>query len=335
MTDNDRLITPNRLGEQEVVGEVALRPKKFDDYPGQEKAKSNMKVFVKAALQRKEPLDHVLLHGPPGLGKTTLANIIAHTLGVNMKTTSGPAIDKPGDLAAILTNLEPSDVLFIDEIHRLSSASEEVLYPAMEDFQLDITIGQGPSARIVRIDLPPFTMVGATTRTGNLTTPLRDRFGIISRLEFYDNDELAKIIMRSSKILNIPVDKGGAFEIARRSRGTPRVANRLLKRIRDFAQVEGKEIVDKEIASSSLDSLEVDKEGLDYMDRRILQNIIEKYSGGPVGLDSIATTVGEEKDTIEEVYESYLVYRGFILRTPRGRVASKQAYDHLGLPENS
>lgn len=328
--DADRIVDPQEVDWAEKKAENSLRPNRFADYPGQDKVKENLQIFIQAAKLRKESLDHVLLHGPPGLGKTTLANIIAHDLGVNMQTTSGPAIDKPGDLAAILTNLEPYDVLFIDEIHRLSSVVEEVLYPAMEDFQLDITIGQGPSARIVRIDLAPFTLIGATTKTGNLTSPMRDRFGIVSRLEFYEFDDLSTIILRSASILGAKLTKEGAFEIAKRSRGTPRIANRLLKRIRDFAQVANKEIIDRNVAHQSLGKLEVDEEGLDFMDRAILKSIIDKYSGGPVGLESIATSVGEVKETIEEVYEPFLVYRNFVNRTPRGRVATRSAYAHLG-----
>lgn len=312
--------------------QYSLRPRFFKEYIGQEKAKDNLDVFIQAAKKRNESLDHVLLYGPPGLGKTTLAGIIANELGVNFRITSGPAIERAGDLAALLTNLNERDLLFIDEIHRLSRSVEEVLYSAMEDFALDIIIGKGPSARSVRIDLPPFTLVGATTRAGALAAPLRDRFGVISRLEYYKTEELILIIERAAEILNIPVEDHGAREIARRSRGTPRIANRLLKRVRDFAQVKGNGIITAEIADAALARLEVDKCGLDRIDRRVLRAIIEKFGGGPVGIDTIAAAVSEERDTIEDVYEPFLMQLGFLARTPRGRVATMAAYEHLGIP---
>lgn len=309
----------------------SIRPKRLSEYIGQEKVKKTISVFIQAALERKEPLDHVLLFGPPGLGKTTLAGIIANEMGVNMRITSGPAIERPGDLAAILTSLESGDILFIDEIHRLSRAVEEVLYPAMEDFAINIVIGKGPGARSIRIDLPPFTIIGATTRAGLLTSPLRDRFGVMSRLEFYSTDELSAIIGRSATVLNIGIEKEAAIEIAKRSRGTPRIANRLLKRVRDFAQVDGKNLIDKETAQKALDFLEVDKYGLDSSDHRLLKAIIEKFDGGPVGLDTLSHVIGEETDTIEDVIEPYLLQQGLIDRTPRGRIVTELAYEYLGI----
>ncbi len=317
--------------QEEEIEEKSLRPRKMSEYIGQKKAKENISIFIEAAKQRSEPLDHCLLYGPPGLGKTTLSSIIASELGVNLRITSGPAIEKPGDLAAILTNLSNHDVLFIDEIHRLNRSVEEVLYPAMEDFALDIIIGKGPSARSIRLDLPKFTMIGATTRAGLMTSPLRDRFGIINRLELYNTNELQNIVMRSSKILNIDINEKSAIEIAKRSRGTPRIANRLLKRVRDFAQVKSEGIIDNNIIEFSMNALEVDPLGLDKTDRNILESIIQKFSGGPVGLDTLAATTGEESGTIEDVYEPYLLQLGFINKTPRGRTATKLAYEHLGL----
>jgi Holliday junction DNA helicase RuvB len=331
----DRLISPQTTGE-EIRIEATLRPRYLREYVGQEKAKENLEVFIQAARSRHEALDHVLFYGPPGLGKTTLANIIASEMGVNIKSTSGPVIEKPGDLAAILTNLEEGDVLFIDEIHRLSPVVEEILYPAMEDYQLDIIIGQGPSARTVKLDIPRFTLVGATTRAGLLSSPLRDRFGVIARLEFYTPEDLTRIIRRSADILEIETEADGAYEIARRSRGTPRIANRLLRRVRDFAEVKGKGIITHDIADKALERLEVDKRGFDHMDNLILLTIIEKFAGGPVGLDTLAAAVGEEKDTIEEVIEPYLIQQGYLNRTPRGRKATALAYRHLQRlpPEN-
>ncbi len=325
---DERIIAPEMLNNEEHV-ENHLRPSRISEYIGQKKVKENLQVFVQAARNRGEALDHVLLYGPPGLGKTTLAYIIAHEMGVNIKTTSGPVIEKAGDLAAVLTNLEEGDVLFIDEIHRLPMAVEEILYPAMEDFQLDIVIGQGPSARTVKLDLPPFTLVGATTRTGRLSHPFRDRFGIISRLEFYTPEELLEIVRRSAGILKITTEDSGALEIARRSRGTPRIANRLLRRVRDFAEVEGNGSISLKTAKTALKRLEVDHSGFDQMDRRILLTIIEKFAGGPVGLETLAASVGEEKETIEDVIEPYLLQQGFINRTPRGRTATPFAYRHF------
>lgn len=318
---------------EEDIWQYSLRPKYFNEYIGQREAKDNLNIYIQAAKQRGEALDHVLLYGPPGLGKTTLAGIIANELGVNFRITSGPAIEKAGDLAAILTNLDEHDVLFIDEIHRLSRSVEEVLYSAMEDYALDIIIGKGPSARSVRIDLPKFTLVGATTRAGALAAPLRDRFGIVSRLEYYKQDELEFIVTRAAEILNIGIETAGASEIARRSRGTPRIANRLLKRVRDFAQVVGDGVITADIADEALKRLHVDKMGLDRIDRRVLKCIIDKYDGGPVGIETIAAAVSEERDTIEDVYEPYLMQLGFLGRTPRGRVATKLAYDHLGISQ--
>ena len=318
---------------EEDMWQYSLRPKYFNEYIGQREAKDNLNIYIQATKQRGEALDHVLLYGPPGLGKTTLAGIIANELGVNFRITSGPAIEKAGDLAAILTNLDEHDVLFIDEIHRLSRSVEEVLYSAMEDYALDIIIGKGPSARSVRIDLPKFTLVGATTRAGALAAPLRDRFGIVSRLEYYKQEELEFIVTRAADILTIGIEQAGASEIARRSRGTPRIANRLLKRVRDFAQVVGNGVITADIADEALKRLHVDKMGLDRIDRRVLKCIIENYDGGPVGIETIAAAVSEERDTIEDVYEPYLMQLGFLGRTPRGRVATKLAYDHLGISQ--
>ncbi len=325
----ERLI--DRESRVDDFDEVSLRPKKLEEYIGQSKAKNNLTVFIEAAKRRKEALDHVLLYGPPGLGKTTLASIISAEMGVNLRITSGPAIEKAGDLAAILTNLGPHDVLFIDEIHRLNRSVEEILYPAMEDYALDIIIGKGPSARSIRLDLPKFTLIGATTRAGLLTAPLRDRFGVINKLEMYTADELKQIVKRSAGILDIELQEDGAFEIARRSRGTPRIANRLLKRVRDFAQVIGGGVIDLKVAKHALDALEVDEIGLDGVDRTMLLSIINKFSGGPVGLDTLAASIGEDPGTIEDVYEPFLIQLGFINKTPRGRMATKNAYSHFGL----
>jgi Holliday junction DNA helicase RuvB len=329
--DPSRRLSNGAISEDELSYELSLRPRSFDEFVGQDKIKDNLKVFIEATLRRKEPLDHVLFCGPPGLGKTTLAHIIAVELRVNIKTTSGPVLERPGDLAAILTNLSDLDILFIDEIHRLPRIVEEILYPAMEDYQLDIIIGQGPSARTLKLNLPRFTLIGATTRTGLLTSPLRERFGVINRLEFYTPDELKKIVLRSSKILKTEIANDAAFEIARRSRGTPRIANRLLRRIRDFAQVKGDGKINLNITKSSLLSLDVDEKGLDDMDRRLLLTIIEKFNGGPVGIETIAASLREDKETIEDVYEPYLLQEGFIERTPRGRQATRTAYQHLGI----
>ena len=326
---DNRIAAPEFQSEDNQV-EFSLRPKTLDEYIGQQKAKENLTVYIEAAKQRGEPLDHVLLYGPPGLGKTTLSGIIANEMGVGIRITSGPAIEKPGDLAALLTNLSENDILFIDEIHRLSKSVEEVLYPAMEDFALDIIIGKGPSARSIRIDLPHFTLVGATTRAGQLTGPLRDRFGVILRLELYNHEELTKIILRSASILGIPCDEGGAMELAKRSRGTPRIANRFLKRVRDFAQVMGDGVITKEITDQALKRLEVDELGLDAIDRLMLQTIIKNYGGGPVGLDTLAAAIGEESVTLEDVYEPYLMQIGFLSRTPRGRCVTPLGYQHLG-----
>lgn len=327
--EEERLI--NCETSSDDIDEVSLRPKKLDDYIGQSKVKNNLMVFIEAAKRRKESLDHVLLYGPPGLGKTTLAGIISSEMGVNLRITSGPAIEKAGDLAAILTNLGTHDVLFIDEIHRLNRSVEEILYPAMEDYALDIIIGKGPSARSIRLDLPKFTLIGATTRAGLLTAPLRDRFGVINKLEMYTADELKQIVKRSAGILNIELEENGAYEIARRARGTPRIANRLLKRVRDFAQVIGTGKIDLKVAKHALDALEVDEIGLDGVDRNMLLSIINKFSGGPVGLDTLAASIGEDSGTIEDVYEPFLIQLGFINKTPRGRMATKHAYEHFGI----
>lgn len=326
----DRFITPE-FKTEDTHQEHGLRPLSFDEYIGQSKTKEKLEIFIKAAKMRSEALDHVLLYGPPGLGKTTLSAIIAHEMDVNIKVTSGPAIERPGDLAAILSNLKENDVLFIDEIHRLSRHVEEVLYPAMEDYVLDIIIGKGPAARSVRIDLPKFTLIGATTRAGQLTSPLRDRFGVICKLELYEPSELKSIVERSATILDIGIKSDAALEIARRSRGTPRIVNRLLKRVRDFSQVKGFDVISKDLANAALNLLEIDPLGLDYVDRKILMTIIEKYDGGPVGLDTLAASTGEERATIEDVYEPYLLQLGFLNRTPRGRVVTRLGYEHIGL----
>ena len=327
---NDEITTSASLPEDS--GEGSLRPRSIEEYIGQEKAKENLRIFINAAKIRNEPLDHVLLHGPPGLGKTTLAGVIAHEMGVNMRITSGPAIEKPGDLVAMLTNLSAGDILFVDEIHRLNRAYEEILYPAMEDYAIDIIIGKGPSANSIHLDLPHFTLIGATTRSGQLTAPLRDRFGVTLRLELYTPEELKKIICRSAGILNVEIDDSGAREIASRSRGTPRIANRLLRRVRDYAQVCADGMITRDVADRALSSLEVDKLGLDALDRRMLRAIIEYYKGGPVGLDTLAATINEEAVTIEDVYEPYLLQCGFLTRTPRGRCVTRRAYEHLGIP---
>ena len=329
MIEADRLISAENTIDDESI-DRAIRPKKLQDYEGQPKVREQMEIFVHAAKNRGEALDHTLIFGPPGLGKTTLAHIIANEMGVNMRQTSGPVIDKAGDLAALLTNLEPHDVLFIDEIHRLSPAVEEVLYPAMEDYQIDIVIGEGPAARSIKLDLPPFTLVGATTRAGLLTSPLRDRFGIVQRLEFYSIDDLASIVNRSAKILNLSIEKGGAYEIARRSRGTPRIANRLLRRVRDYAEVKYDGIISEQVSADAMNLLNVDSSGFDQQDQKLLLTIIEKFDGGPVGLDSLAAAIGEEKGTIEDVLEPFLIQQGYMVRTPRGRSITRSAYAHFG-----
>ena len=328
----DKRIIQTEMVSEDAVIEKGLRPQKLDQYIGQEKAKNNLKIFIEAAKTRNEPLDHVLLYGPPGLGKTTLSTIIANEMGVNIKVTSGPAIEKPGEMAAILNNLSENDILFIDEIHRLNRQVEEVLYPAMEDYSIDIMIGKGQAARSIRLDLPKFTLIGATTRAGLLTAPLRDRFGVINKLEFYNISELKKIIRRSADILGVEIDDKGAEEMARRSRGTPRLANRLLKRVRDFAQVKYDGVITEDVANTALNLLEVDKLGLDRGDRSILDTIISKFAGGPVGLDTLAAALGEDSGTLEDVYEPYLIQNGLIQRTPRGRIATPTAYEHLGIP---
>ena len=331
MIETDRLVAPAPGDSGETALDRAVRPKTLEDYVGQQPVREQMEIFLSAAKGRGEPLDHTLIFGPPGLGKTTLASIIAHEMGVQLKTTSGPVLEKAGDIAAIMTNLEPNDVLFIDEIHRLSPYVEEILYPAMEDFQLDIMIGEGPAARSIKLDLPPFTLVGATTRAGLLTSPLRDRFGIVQRLEFYNVNDLKHIVSRAAGILGVDADAEGALEIAKRSRGTPRIANRLMRRVRDYAQVKGDGVITQIMAEQALDLLSVDEQGFDHLDRRFLLTLIEKFDGGPVGIDSLAAALSEERGTLEDVIEPYLIQQGLIVRTPRGRVATNSAYRHFGL----
>ena len=326
-----RLVAPQSISPNEDSVERALRPRMLDDYVGQNRVREQLEIFIAAAKMRQESLDHVLLFGPPGLGKTTLAHIVAHEMGVQLRQTSGPVLERPGDLAALLTNLEKNDVLFIDEIHRLSPVVEEILYPALEDFQIDILIGEGPAARSVKIDLQPFTLVGATTRAGMLTNPLRDRFGIVSRLEFYNTDDLTRIVARSAHLLNVDITHDGAVEIARRARGTPRIANRLLRRVRDYADVKNGGVINVDTANAALSMLEVDPQGLDLMDRKLLEAIIHKFDGGPVGVDSLSAAIGEERDTIEDVIEPYLIQHGYLQRTPRGRMATQTTWRHLGL----
>jgi Holliday junction DNA helicase RuvB len=330
MIETDRMVTARQVDEDHHH-ELTIRPARLDEYVGQPAMREQMEIFIEAAKARTEALDHTLIFGPPGLGKTTLAHIIANEIGVNIRHTSGPVLERPGDLAALLTNLEPRDVLFVDEIHRLSAVVEEVLYPAMEDYQLDIMIGEGPAARSIKLDLPPFTLVGATTRAGLLTSPLRDRFGIVQRLEFYTDDELTAIIARAARILNVVIDQQGMVEIARRSRGTPRIANRLLRRVRDYAQVKASGRISGDVADRALNMLNVDVNGFDTMDRKLLMTIIEKFDGGPVGIDSLSAAVGEERGTIEDVLEPYLIQQGFIMRTSRGRMATRHAYEHFGI----
>ena len=330
MIKADRIISGQAKLDEDVI-DRAIRPKLLADYVGQPQVREQMDVFIKAAKLRQDALDHLLIFGPPGLGKTTLANIVANEMGVNIRTTSGPVLEKAGDLAAMLTNLEPHDVLFIDEIHRLSPAIEEVLYPAMEDYQLDIMIGEGPAARSIKLDLPPFTLVGATTRAGSLTSPLRDRFGIVQRLEFYSVEDLTSIVARSAGCLNLELEQQAAFEVARRSRGTPRIANRLLRRVRDYADVRNGGVISVDVAKQALSMLDVDDAGFDYLDRKLLSAVIERFDGGPVGLDNLAAAIGEERDTIEDVLEPYLIQQGFLQRTPRGRIATSQTYRHFGL----
>ncbi|ABQ97779.1 Holliday junction branch migration DNA helicase RuvB [Haemophilus influenzae] len=334
MIEADRIISGQAKVDEDVI-DRAIRPKLLADYVGQPQVREQMDIFIKAAKLRQDALDHLLIFGPPGLGKTTLANIVANEMGVNIRTTSGPVLEKAGDLAAMLTNLEPHDVLFIDEIHRLSPAIEEVLYPAMEDYQLDIMIGEGPAARSIKLDLPPFTLVGATTRAGSLTSPLRDRFGIVQRLEFYSVEDLTSIVARSAGCLNLELEQQAAFEVARRSRGTPRIANRLLRRVRDYADVRNGGVISVDVAKQALSMLDVDDAGFDYLDRKLLSAVIERFDGGPVGLDNLAAAIGEERDTIEDVLEPYLIQQGFLQRTPRGRIATSKTYRHFGLQKLS